>query len=205
MCLANGPSRSIKTHLRLSINPSMTPSSLQAEFHLTDFMDESEYPLVDIILPCYKEPWQLYRTTVQSALDLHYPAEKLTVWVLDDGRHDPLQQRLQVSYSLSPAAPADLRVGHAARVGAPIGPLQVHQRLKRSSEAAGNTSAFPASAWANIAIVVCFTIFYGVLMIPGCNVIHQSTGYIVLGSQVFMAWFANWVSGFCLLLSASLA
>ena len=60
-------------------------------------MDESEYPSVDIFLPRYKEPWDLYRTTVQSALDLHYPAEKLTVWVLDDGRHDPVQQRLQVS------------------------------------------------------------------------------------------------------------
>ena len=86
-----------------------------------------------------------------------------------------------------------------------LDPSKYTMKLKRSSEAAGNTSAFPAFAWANIAIVVCATIFYGVLMIPACNVIHQSTGYIVLGSQIFMVWFANWVSGFCLLLSASLA
>lgn len=59
-------------------------------------MDESKYPSVDIFLPRYKEPC---RTTVQSALDLHYPAERLTVWVLDDGRHDPVQQRLQVSHA----------------------------------------------------------------------------------------------------------
>ena len=81
-----------------------------------------------------------------------------------------------------------------------LDPSKYTMKLKRSSEAAGNTSAFPAFAWANIAIVVCATIFYGVLMIPACNVIHQSTGYIVLGSQIFMVWFANWVSGFCLLL-----
>ena len=86
-----------------------------------------------------------------------------------------------------------------------LDPSKYTMKLKRSSEAVGNTSAFPAFAWANIAIVVCFTIFHGVLMSPGCNVIHQSTGYIVLGSQIFMVWFANWVSGCCLLLSASLA
>ena len=86
-----------------------------------------------------------------------------------------------------------------------LDPSKYTMKLKRSSEAVGNTSAFPAFAWANIAIVVCATIFYGVLMIPGCNVIHQSTGYIVLGSQIFMVWFANWVSSSCLLLPASLA
>ncbi len=33
---------------------------------------------------------------VQSALDINYPPEKLTVYVLDDGRQDPVKQKLQV-------------------------------------------------------------------------------------------------------------
>ncbi len=51
---------------------------------------------VDIFLPRYKEPWSLYGPVVQSALDINYPPEKLTVYVLDDGRSDPVKQDLQV-------------------------------------------------------------------------------------------------------------
>ncbi len=52
---------------------------------------------VDVFLPRYKEPWALYGPVVQSALDINYPPEKLTVYVLDDGRSDPVKQDLQVS------------------------------------------------------------------------------------------------------------
>lgn len=51
---------------------------------------------VDIFLPRYKEPWSLYGAVVQTALDINYPADKLTVYVLDDGRNDPVKQSLQV-------------------------------------------------------------------------------------------------------------
>jgi len=53
---------------------------------------------VDIFLPRYKEPWSLYGPVVQSALDINYPPEKLTVYVLDDGRSDPVKQDLQVRW-----------------------------------------------------------------------------------------------------------
>ena len=33
---------------------------------------------------------------MQSALDIKYPPEKLTVYVCDDGRSDPVKQELQV-------------------------------------------------------------------------------------------------------------
>ena len=51
---------------------------------------------VDVFLPRYKEPWSLYGPVVQSALDINYPPSKLNVYVLDDGRSDPVKQCLQV-------------------------------------------------------------------------------------------------------------
>ena len=51
---------------------------------------------VDIFLPRYKEPWSIYGPVVQSALDLDYPPGKLTVWVLDDGRKESLQEHVKV-------------------------------------------------------------------------------------------------------------
>ena len=52
---------------------------------------------VDIFLPRYKEPWSLYGPVVQTALDINYPADKLTVYVLDDGRSNPVKQILTVT------------------------------------------------------------------------------------------------------------
>ncbi|DBA95650.1 hypothetical protein WJX82_007031 [Trebouxia sp. C0006] len=66
-----------------------------AEFRLKHFLQPEHYPMVDIFLPRYKEPWSLYGPVVQSALDINYPPEKLTVYVLDDGRSDPVKQDLQ--------------------------------------------------------------------------------------------------------------
>ena len=51
---------------------------------------------VDIFLPRYKEPWSLYGPVVQTALDINYPADKLTVYVLDDGRSNPVKHSLTV-------------------------------------------------------------------------------------------------------------
>lgn len=38
----------------------------------------------------------MYGPVVQSALDLDYPPGKLTVWVLDDGREESVQEHVKV-------------------------------------------------------------------------------------------------------------
>jgi len=64
--------------------------------HLADFMQPVEYPSVDVFLPRYKEDWDLYEPTVQAALALDYPEDRLVVHVLDDGsRTAPLQTHLE--------------------------------------------------------------------------------------------------------------
>ncbi|MEO1005034.1 MAG: glycosyltransferase [Cyanobacteria bacterium J06638_38] len=44
-----------------------------------------EYPTIDVFITCYNEPVDLVEQTVQAALKIDYPVEKLKVYILDDG------------------------------------------------------------------------------------------------------------------------
>ncbi|WGD28798.1 UDP-forming cellulose synthase catalytic subunit [Ancylobacter sp. WKF20] len=47
-----------------------------------------EEPTVDVFIPTYNEDPHLLASTVSAALSLDYPADKFTVWLLDDGGTD---------------------------------------------------------------------------------------------------------------------
>ena len=59
----------------------------------------------------------MYGPVVQSALDLDYPPGKLTVWVLDDGRKESVQEHVKVPPACSLAAAQPARYAHAAVAG----------------------------------------------------------------------------------------
>ena len=42
-------------------------------------------PSVDVFVPTYNEPTKLLANTLASALAMNYPADRFTVWLLDDG------------------------------------------------------------------------------------------------------------------------
>lgn len=48
--------------------------------------DTSTWPTIDILIPTYDEPLSIVKLTAFSALALDWPADKLNVYVLDDGR-----------------------------------------------------------------------------------------------------------------------
>ena len=48
--------------------------------------DPAHWPTVDVLVPTYNEPLHVVKATVIAAKALHYPAEKLRVVLLDDGR-----------------------------------------------------------------------------------------------------------------------
>ncbi len=48
--------------------------------------DVSLWPSVDIYIPSYNEPLSVVRPTVMAALGMDWPADKLHVYILDDGR-----------------------------------------------------------------------------------------------------------------------
>jgi cellulose synthase (UDP-forming) len=49
---------------------------------------EDRYPTVDVFVPSYNEDAQLIATTLAAAKAMEYPADRLTVWLLDDGGTD---------------------------------------------------------------------------------------------------------------------
>jgi cellulose synthase (UDP-forming) len=54
--------------------------------------DPDEWPTVDVFIPTYNEPLDVVRPTVFAALALDWPAEKLRVHLLDDGRREEFRR-----------------------------------------------------------------------------------------------------------------
>jgi cellulose synthase (UDP-forming) len=54
--------------------------------------DLPAWPTVDVYIPTFNEPLQVVRQTVLAATLLDWPADKLRVYVLDDGRRDEFRE-----------------------------------------------------------------------------------------------------------------
>ncbi len=67
--------------------------------------DPNTWPSVDIYIPTYNEPLAVVRTTILAAKALDWPADKLNIYVLDDGRRDAFKafcQKAGVGYIVRP-------------------------------------------------------------------------------------------------------
>ena len=51
-----------------------------------------EWPSVDVFIPTYNEPLSVVRATVLAALALDWPADKLNVFILDDGKREEFRE-----------------------------------------------------------------------------------------------------------------
>ncbi len=54
--------------------------------------DPSTWPSVDIYIPTYNEDLSIVRGTVLGALSIDWPADKLKIYILDDGKRDEFRQ-----------------------------------------------------------------------------------------------------------------
>lgn len=54
--------------------------------------DTDEWPSVDVFIPTYNEPLSVVRPTVLAAMQIDWPADKLRIYVLDDGCRDEFAQ-----------------------------------------------------------------------------------------------------------------
>ena len=50
--------------------------------------DLKEWPAVDVLIPTYNEPLSMVRFTALAAMNIDWPADKLHVFILDDGRRE---------------------------------------------------------------------------------------------------------------------
>ncbi len=54
--------------------------------------DTGEWPHVDVIIPTYNEPLEVVRYTALGALNMDWPADRMHVYILDDGRRKEFEQ-----------------------------------------------------------------------------------------------------------------
>ena len=54
--------------------------------------DTAEWPTVDVFIPTYNEPLSVVKPTVLAALGMDWPAEKVNVCILDDGRRPEFRE-----------------------------------------------------------------------------------------------------------------
>jgi cellulose synthase (UDP-forming) len=67
--------------------------------------DTSLWPSVDIYIPTYNEPLEVVRTSTLAAMNIDWPADKLKVYILDDGKRREFwefAQICQVGYLVRP-------------------------------------------------------------------------------------------------------
>ena len=50
--------------------------------------DPEEWPAVDLLIPTYNEPLSVVHFTALAAMNIDWPADKLNVYILDDGRRE---------------------------------------------------------------------------------------------------------------------
>ena len=64
-----------------------------------------EWPDVDVLIPTYNEPLSVVRSTAFAAMNIDYPADKLHVYILDDGRREEFRkfcEEAEIGYMIRP-------------------------------------------------------------------------------------------------------
>ena len=67
--------------------------------------DQSSWPSVDIFIPSYNEDLDVVQATVYACQGLDWPAEKMTIYILDDGKRDSFKnfaEQVGVNYIRRP-------------------------------------------------------------------------------------------------------
>ncbi len=54
--------------------------------------DPARWPSVDLLIPTYNEDLEVVRNTVYAALGIDWPADRLRIYILDDGRRDSFRR-----------------------------------------------------------------------------------------------------------------
>lgn len=68
---------------------------------ITRMMEQEEFPKIDVYICRYSEPVEVLEATTVAALNMDYPGEKLSIYVLDDGNSEEVRAMCtRLSYQL---------------------------------------------------------------------------------------------------------
>lgn len=81
--------------------------------------DPMDLPQVDVFIATYNEPFEVLEKTITGAMALDWPAERLNVWVLDDGRR-PWLRDIAARHGIGYLTREDNRDAKAGNINAAV-------------------------------------------------------------------------------------
>ncbi|WP_062203025.1 UDP-forming cellulose synthase catalytic subunit [Aureimonas sp. AU12] len=138
-------------------------------------LEDADLPRVDVFVPSYNEASDILALTLSSAKVMDYPADKLRVFLLDDGGTE--QKRL--SRDAKAAAAALARHEELQRLSADLGVTYV-TRARNTHAKAGNLNAGLAAS--NGELVVVFDADHA----PAREFLRETVGYFRRDPKVFL-------------------
>ncbi|MBX3566465.1 MAG: UDP-forming cellulose synthase catalytic subunit [Rhizobiaceae bacterium] len=140
-----------------------------------DAKDPASYPTVDVFIPTYNEDADLLASTIAAAKGMDYPADKLTIWLLDDG--GTLQKRNSTKLPESHAALA--RHEELKRLCAELD-VNYLTRAKNEHAKAGNLNN--GMAFSSGELIVVFDADHA----PARDFLKETVGYFAEEPRLFL-------------------
>ncbi|MEA3537209.1 UDP-forming cellulose synthase catalytic subunit [Rhizobium sp. CC-YZS058] len=132
-------------------------------------------PKVDVFVPTYNEDAQLLANTLAAAKNMDYPADKLTIWLLDDG--STVQKR---SVNDVPSAKAaERRHAELTKLAADLG-VNYLTRERNEHAKAGNLNN--GLKYSDGELVVVFDADHA----PARDFLHETVGYFEEDPRLFL-------------------
>jgi cellulose synthase (UDP-forming) len=138
-------------------------------------IDDAALPHVDVFVPTYNESTSILALTLSSAVALDYPAEKLRVFLLDDGGTDEKRN------ARDPLKAADARRRHEElqALCRDLGVTYV-TRARNTHAKAGNLNAGLAASHGELVVV------FDADHAPAREFLRQTVGYMVQDPKTFL-------------------
>jgi len=137
--------------------------------------DTSLWPTVDVIIPSYDEPVSLVKITLVAATNIDYPAEKLSIYLLDDGG---TQQKLTSDDELVRLA-AQERVRQLKKLCSELG-VNYLSRERNENAKAGNMNAALKHIDGSLILVLDAD------HAPAIDILKKTVGSFVRDEKVFL-------------------
>ncbi|WP_421091323.1 UDP-forming cellulose synthase catalytic subunit [Pseudochrobactrum sp. MP213Fo] len=135
----------------------------------------AEMPAVDVFIPTYNEDSKLLANTLGAAVNMDYPADRLTIWLLDDGGTD---QKCN-SANLLESRRATERRAELTKLCADFG-VNYLTRARNEHAKAGNLNN--GLAHSNGALVAVFDADHA----PARNFLTETVGYFSDNAKLFL-------------------
>jgi cellulose synthase (UDP-forming) len=136
---------------------------------------EGRHPAVDVFVPSYNEDVQLIANTLAAAKAMDYPADRLTVWLLDDGGTDEKCS----SKVFTTAAAAQARRAELQALCAELG-VRYLTRSRNVHAKAGNLNNGLENSHGELVVV------FDADHAPARNFLMETVGYFELDPKLFL-------------------